>query len=98
MHWKWQKARRVMEMKDAEIINLIKRNSAEVFTEEELDMLLKSGKTPSAYLGRAITGPLHVGHLVSLSIEEQIDLQRQHYTEEEERQYGVVGIHIKLVS
>lgn len=37
------------------------------------------------------------GHDQNLDIEEQISLQRQHYTEEEERQYGVVGIPIKLI-
>ena len=37
------------------------------------------------------------GHEQNLSIEEQINRQREYYTEEEERQYGVIGIHIKLI-
>ncbi len=60
-------------MNDSERINLVMRNSAEVFTAEELSNLLKRKKIPSAYLGRAITGPLHIGHLVSLS--KLLDLQ-----------------------
>ncbi len=37
------------------------------------------------------------GHDQALSIEDQIQLQREHYTPEEEKQNGVVGIHIKLL-
>jgi len=37
------------------------------------------------------------GHDQALSIEDQIQLQREHYTPEEEKQYGVVGMHIKLL-
>lgn len=37
------------------------------------------------------------GHDQTLSIEDQINLQREHYTSEEEKQNGVVGIHIKLI-
>lgn len=36
------------------------------------------------------------GHDQTLSVQDQIDLQREHYTIEEERQNGVVGIHIKF--
>ena len=38
------------------------------------------------------------GHEQNLSIEEQINRQMEYYTEEEEQQYGVIGIHIKLIS
>lgn len=37
------------------------------------------------------------GHDKTLTIEDQIQLQREHYTAEEEKQNGVVGIHIKLI-
>jgi len=58
----------------AEKMNIIIRNTAEIFTAQELADLLKSKSRPSAYLGRAITGPLHMGHLVSLS--KLLDLQK----------------------
>ena len=38
------------------------------------------------------------GHEQNLNIEEQINRQREHYTEDEEQQYGVIGIHIKRVN
>ena len=37
------------------------------------------------------------GHCSVLSIEDQIKRQREHYSEEAERQNGVVGIHIKHI-
>jgi len=37
------------------------------------------------------------GHPSDATVEEQINRQREHYTEEEEAKYGVVGIHIKLL-
>lgn len=37
------------------------------------------------------------GHEQNLSVEEQVNKQREHYTEYEEQQYGVIGMHIKLV-
>ncbi len=37
------------------------------------------------------------GHDQILSLEEQIELQREHYTEGEEKTSGVIGIHIKLI-
>ena len=37
------------------------------------------------------------GHPTGITIEEQIDLQREHYTEDEEAKYGVIGIHIRLL-
>lgn len=61
-------------MNDSKRIDIVTRNSAEIFTKEELGVLLESRKTLSAYLGRAITGPLHIGHLVSLS--KLLDLQK----------------------
>lgn len=53
---------------------LVTRNAAEILTVQELESLLDSKSAPSVYLGRAITGPLHVGHLVSIS--KLLDLQK----------------------
>ena len=36
-------------------------------------------------------------HPNDITLEEQIERQRTHYTEDEEKKYGVVGIHIKLL-
>src|SRR3989344_6689512 len=44
--------------------DLIKRNTEEIITEEELKELLKSKKNPAVYLGTAITGRPHVGYFV----------------------------------
>jgi len=45
---------------------LIKRNTQEIVDESELKSLLTKKKTPTAYLGYAVTSLLHVGHLVPL--------------------------------
>lgn len=41
---------------------LIKRNTAEILTEDELRKLLKEKKEPAMYLGTAITGAPHIGY------------------------------------
>jgi len=46
--------------------DLIASNTQEITTESELKLLLKTKKTPSAYIGYAPTGILHIGHLVPL--------------------------------
>ncbi|MBI2668516.1 tyrosine--tRNA ligase [Candidatus Woesearchaeota archaeon] len=43
---------------------LIKRNTAEIVTEDELVKLLQSKKQPAVYLGTAITGRPHIGYYV----------------------------------
>lgn len=43
---------------------LIKRNLFELIGEEELVKLLESSKTPSVYIGTAITGKPHIGYFV----------------------------------
>ena len=43
---------------------LIKRNTQEIITEEELRTLLKGKKQPCVYLGTAITGRPHLGYFV----------------------------------
>ncbi|MGC8533274.1 MAG: tyrosine--tRNA ligase [Candidatus Parvarchaeum sp.] len=53
-------------MDTEERLNLIKRNTLEIITVEELKNLLDDGKPLSVYIGRAPTGSIHLGHLVAL--------------------------------
>ena len=46
--------------------SLVKRNSAEIVTEEELDALLKEKKTPVTYCGYETSGPVHIGTMVAV--------------------------------
>lgn len=45
-------------------LELLKRNTQEIVTEEELLNLLKKKKQPTVYLGTAITGKPHIGYFV----------------------------------
>lgn len=45
-----------------EKLNLIKRNTQEIITEEELKDLLKTKKNPTVYLGTSVTGRPHIGY------------------------------------
>jgi len=47
-----------------EKLELIKRNTQEIVTEEELAELLKKKKNPAVYLGTAVTGRPHVGYFM----------------------------------
>lgn len=47
--------------------DLITRNIIEVIKESELKELLKENKSPSVYCGYETSGPVHIGHLLSLS-------------------------------
>jgi tyrosyl-tRNA synthetase len=47
-----------------EKLSLIKRNTQEIVTEEELEKLLKTKKQPSVYLGTAVTGKPHIGYFM----------------------------------
>ena len=51
-----------MDLKDK--LELIKRNTQEIITEDELVKLLQSKKTPVVYLGTAITGRPHIGYFM----------------------------------
>jgi tyrosyl-tRNA synthetase len=51
-------------MDTEERFNIIKRNTVEIITEEELKALLASKTHPSVYLGTAITGRPHVGYFM----------------------------------
>lgn len=45
-------------------LDLIKRNTEEILTEEELTELLENKKEPVVYLGNAPTGRPHIGYLI----------------------------------
>lgn len=47
-------------------LGLIKRNAEEIVTENELEELLKTKKQPSAYIGMACTGRIHIGYFVPI--------------------------------
>lgn len=47
-----------------EKLKLIKRNTQEIVTEEELEKLLKTKKKPAVYLGTAVTGKPHVAYFM----------------------------------
>lgn len=51
-------------MTPEERFELVKRNTEEIVTDEELKKLLKEKKQPTMYIGVAITGRPHVGYFV----------------------------------
>jgi len=54
--------------------NLIKRNTAEILTDEELLELLKTKKEPVLYIGYAPTGRPHIGYLIpAIKIKDFVD-------------------------
>ncbi len=50
-----------------EKLDLIKRNVAEIITEEELISLLKKKKNPVVYCGYEPSGDMHLGHFVTIT-------------------------------
>ena len=50
-----------------EKLSLISQNTVEIVSEEELSKLLETKKNPIAYCGYEPSGPIHLGHLVTLS-------------------------------
>lgn len=48
-------------------IELVKRNTAEILTEEELRQLMETKAHPVAYDGITVTGPFHMGYLIPFS-------------------------------
>ena len=48
-------------------LELIKRNTVEIVSEEELNELLKGNKKPVVYCGYEPSGSVHLGHFVTLS-------------------------------
>ncbi|KAF5422396.1 MAG: tyrosyl-tRNA synthetase [Candidatus Methanomarinus sp.] len=53
---------------------LIKRNTEEIVTHEELEKLIESGSKPRAYVGYEPSGKIHMGHV--LTVNKLIDLQQ----------------------
>lgn len=49
-----------------EKLNLIHKNCAEIVTEEELKSLLETKKSPRVYTGYEPSGPVHIGHAVTV--------------------------------
>ena len=49
-----------------ERLNLIKRNTQEIITDDELRQLLKEKKHPKAYIGLATTGKIHIGYFIPM--------------------------------
>ncbi len=62
-------------------LDLIKRNSEEILNEKDIPKLLKN-KKPIAYCGYETSGPIHLGHLVTIT--KLMDLQK-------------AGFHIKVL-
>jgi len=54
-------------MNEKEKLELIKKNTEEIVTEDELLKLLKKKKSPSVYCGYEPNGPLHLGHFVTIT-------------------------------
>jgi len=54
-------------------LDLIKRNTTEVVTEDELTRLLNEKKEVTTYCGYEVSGPVHIGTMVA--IQKQIDFQ-----------------------
>lgn len=55
-------------------LELIRRNTEEIITEEELTKLIKEKKKPVVYCGYEPNGPMHLGHFVTIT--KLIDLER----------------------
>ncbi|KAF5423347.1 MAG: tyrosyl-tRNA synthetase [Candidatus Methanocomedens sp.] len=53
---------------------LIKRNTEEIVTQDELERLLETKESPTAYVGYEPSGKIHMGHV--LTVNKLIDLQK----------------------
>lgn len=49
-----------------ERLNLIRRNTQEIITEQELKQLLEQKKSPKGYIGLATTGRVHIGYFIPI--------------------------------
>lgn len=54
-------------MDNEEKFRLLKENAEEIITEESLKELIKKKKNPSVYCGYEPSGPLHLGHFVTIT-------------------------------
>jgi tyrosyl-tRNA synthetase len=48
-------------------LRLIRQNTAEIVTEDEIVSLLKTKKKPVVYCGYELSGPMHLGHFVTIT-------------------------------
>jgi len=55
-------------------LELITRNVQEIVTEEELEQLLETKESPTAYVGYEPSGKIHMGHV--LTVNKLLDLQK----------------------
>ncbi len=55
-------------------LELIRQNTEEILTEDELLSLLKNKSSPSVYCGYEVSGPIHLGHFVTIT--KLLDLQK----------------------
>jgi len=53
---------------------IVLRNTSEIVQEEELDQILEEKDNPTTYIGYETSGPLHLGHW--LSIRKALDMQK----------------------
>ena len=61
-------------MNAKERLELIRKNTQEIITEESLNELLKKKKQPVVYCGYEPNGPMHLGHFVTVT--KLLDLQK----------------------
>lgn len=61
-------------MNEKEKLELIKRNTAEILTEDELLKVIKIKSSPVVYCGYEPSGPMHLGHFVTIT--KLLDLQK----------------------
>ncbi|MDW7776302.1 MAG: tyrosine--tRNA ligase [Methanosarcinales archaeon] len=54
-------------------LSLIKRNTEEIVTQEELEALIEAKEAPTAYVGYEPSGKIHMGHV--LTVNKLLDLQ-----------------------
>ena len=54
-------------MDTEEKLELIKRNTEEIITEDDLRKVLKEKKKPIVYCGYEPSGPMHLGHFVTIT-------------------------------
>lgn len=55
-------------------LELVKRNSEEMVTEEEVENIIEEKENPRAYVGYETSGPVHLGHWIS--VRKLLDLQK----------------------
>jgi tyrosyl-tRNA synthetase len=70
------------ELSAEEKLELVKRNTEEIISDEALQKLIKEKKKPSVYCGYEPSGPMHLGHFVTIT--KLMDLEK-------------AGFHVKIL-